>query len=103
MNFQTRAPPKAQEEPSTYQKIRNSPGFTVGVQVALFGLGVAFIQSPLMEIDATGETKSIMSASKCKGELDGNGEGHSKPPYNIISVPYTASISVVSTADVELQ
>lgn len=50
MNFQTRAQPKAKEEKSTLQKIKETPAFAVGTQVALFGLGVLFIQSPLMDM-----------------------------------------------------
>lgn len=50
MNFQTRAPPKAKEEKSTFQKSKETPAFAVGTQVALFGLGVLFIQSPLMDM-----------------------------------------------------
>lgn len=50
MNFQTRAPPSGKEEKSTLQQLRETPAFTIGTHVTLFGLGVLFIQSPLMEM-----------------------------------------------------
>lgn len=37
------------KQPSTFEQIKNSPAFTVAVQVSLFAAGVAFIQSPLMD------------------------------------------------------
>ncbi|EDK44750.1 hypothetical protein PP707_07025 [Acetobacter pasteurianus] len=49
MNFQTRIPPTTKEE-SYIEKIKKTPAFTIGTQVALFGLGVLFIQSPLMDM-----------------------------------------------------
>ncbi|EGW31448.1 uncharacterized protein SPAPADRAFT_62014 [Spathaspora passalidarum NRRL Y-27907] len=45
--FPTQAPPK---EESTFQKIKSTPAFIVGTQAVLFGLGVLFIQSPLMDM-----------------------------------------------------
>ncbi|AOW28236.1 hypothetical protein MG5_02646 [Candida albicans P57072] len=51
MNVSGRIPPQgAKEEQSTFEKIKNSPAFTIGTQAALFGLGVLFIQSPLMDM-----------------------------------------------------
>ncbi|RCK57283.1 hypothetical protein Cantr_06301 [Candida viswanathii] len=42
----------SKEEPSTLEQIKKSPAFIVGTQAVLFGLGVLFIQSPLMDISA---------------------------------------------------
>lgn len=51
MNVSGRIPPQgAKEEQSTFEKIKNSPAFTIGTQAALFGLGGLFIQSPLMDM-----------------------------------------------------
>lgn len=40
--------PKQQQQ-STFEQIKNSPAFTVAIQLGLFAAGVAFIQSPLMD------------------------------------------------------
>ncbi|ODV78503.1 uncharacterized protein CANTADRAFT_52478 [Suhomyces tanzawaensis NRRL Y-17324] len=44
--FQAAAP----KAPSTLEKITKSPLFTVGLNTAYFVAGIAFIQSPLMEM-----------------------------------------------------
>ncbi|KAK6204644.1 uncharacterized protein RJT21DRAFT_117087 [Scheffersomyces amazonensis] len=43
------ATPEAKEE-STFEQIKNSPLFTVALNATFFGLGVLFIQSPLMDM-----------------------------------------------------
>ena len=51
INMSGRFPPQgAKEEPSTFEQIKKSPAFIVGTQAVLFGLGVLFIQSPLMDM-----------------------------------------------------
>lgn len=45
--FPGQAPSK---EESAFAKFRKTPQFIVGTQVVLFGLGIAFIQSSLMDM-----------------------------------------------------
>lgn len=45
-----RIPTQQPSETSKFEQFRKSPTFTIGVNVALFAAGVAFIQSPLMEM-----------------------------------------------------
>ncbi|KAK6462278.1 hypothetical protein DFJ63DRAFT_341939 [Scheffersomyces coipomensis] len=43
------AAPEPKEE-STFEQIKKAPIFAVAVNATLFGLGVLFIQSPLMDM-----------------------------------------------------
>lgn len=38
------------KEESAFAKFKKTPGYIIGTQVALFGLGIAFIQSSLMDM-----------------------------------------------------
>lgn len=42
-------PIKAQPQQNSFEKIRASPFYKVGLQAAIFAAGVWFIQSPLMD------------------------------------------------------
>lgn len=44
-----RGPSQAPEE-SSFQKFKKSPAYIIGLNAALFVAGVAFIQSPLMDM-----------------------------------------------------
>ncbi|KAG2735614.1 hypothetical protein G9P44_001828 [Scheffersomyces stipitis] len=45
-----RFPTPSPKEESAFAKFKQSPAYTIGLNVTLFGLGVLFIQSPLMEM-----------------------------------------------------
>jgi len=42
--------PQQQKELSKFEQLRKTPGWTVGVNLTLFAAGIAFIQSPLMDM-----------------------------------------------------
>lgn len=41
---------REQKEVSSFEEFKKLPAFTIGVNVVLFAAGVAFVQSPLMDM-----------------------------------------------------